>query len=197
MKNLLIVILFISMLSNVNAQTDTTQKKDVVTHKNNIQINLLGFAGYFGLQYERALSKHISISLIGDYFFPFARLTSTPTANTYYKKNYFIHAQARYYFTKKSTFNNGFYIAGDIGYNYSNEYNVSNSDIYVKKRAPFVGIGLGYQLRIKSHLVLGAGFTTAFSFKNQVNNSSNNYGWVKTNARSLDIPLYINIGYAF
>jgi len=197
MKNLLIVILFTLMFSNVSAQSDTTKKEVVVTHKNNIQTNLLGFAGYFGLQYERALSKHVSISLIGDFFFPFARLTSNPTANTYYKKNYFIHAQTRYYFNKKSTFNNGFYLAGDVGYNYSNEYNVNNSEIYVKRRAPFVGIGLGYQLRIKSHLVLGVGFTTAFSFKNHVNNSSDNYGWVKTTSRSLDIPLYINIGYAF
>ena len=196
MKNLLIVIFFTSIFSNVFAQSDSLSEKGVATYKNNVQLNLLGFAGYFGLQYERALSKHVSISLIGDYFFPFARLTSDPTPSNFYKKNYFIHAQARYYFTKKSTFNNGFYLAGDVGYKYSKEYNVKDNDIYVENRAPIVGGGLGYQLLIKKRFVVDAGFTTAFSIWQQINSSSNNYGWVKSKSRTLDIPLYINIGYA-
>ena len=99
MKHLSILLLFLLIIQTGFGQTDSIHPSPQ-NHKNNIQTSLLGLTGYFSLQYERALSNKFSVSLIGNFNYPFSQLTSTPTANTDYYKTYIIQAEGRYYLDK-------------------------------------------------------------------------------------------------
>lgn len=63
MKKLLILpVLLLIMLQSFGQTLDYLTKVNK-NYMNTIQTSVLGFGGYFGLQYERALSKDWSVNL--------------------------------------------------------------------------------------------------------------------------------------
>jgi hypothetical protein len=173
---------------------------DNKAYKNNIQTNLLGVIGYTSLHYERALNKNFSLSLISNYINPMFTSSSKKISS---------HVEGRFYTDKNSTLNNGFYLAGDIGFNYERYYhsatysyynftthNVSeyNEDI----KYLWAGLGLGYQLLAKKRFVIDVNIITFLGFKGKYKLSNETLGWRSLPQFSQGGTLYsINIGYAF
>lgn len=169
------------------------------TYKNNIQTSVFGFGGYFGLQYERALSKDWSVSLIGNFDFPFSQLTKSSSSNVNYTEKYSIQAELRYYLDKNTVNNNGLYISGDIGYTYKLQYiPEKRNSAYSEKKYPWLGVSIGYQFLIKKRLVIDAGIALQYGLKGQAYYSSSSYlGWQKMISSESYLPITLNIGYAF
>ncbi|ABG57631.1 DUF3575 domain-containing protein [Cytophaga hutchinsonii] len=201
MKIILTLQLFLLLTVTSFSQSADSLKIPARNYKNTIQTSLLGFGGYFGLQYERALNKDWSISLIGSYDFPFSQLnqTSSPGISKVYYEKYIIQAEVRYYLDKNKINNNGFYAAADIGYSYILQYvPTDKSNAHNIKKYSFFGATIGYQLLIKRRLVVDAGIGIQYGTKGEMYTSGvNNKGWEKMRYREIHLPITLNIGYAF
>ncbi len=202
MKTILALQLFIFLTVNSFSQSADSLKVPTRNYKNTIQTTLLGFGGYFGLQYERALTKDWSLSLIGSYDFPFSQLNQpAPQPNTSlksYSETFILQAELRYYLDKNEINNNGLYISGDIGYLYEIQYLPENrSSHYGKRRYPWFGGGIGYQLLIKKRFVIDAGAILQYGMKLHNKQSGTNTGWKKMDFREILFAPTLNIGFAF
>ena len=201
MKFFIIATLFLSTIIHAEAQSDTSIKLiHTKAYKNNIQANLLGVIGYTSLHYERALNKNFSVSLISNYI--------NPMFTSSFKK-ISSHIEGRFYTDKNTVLNNGFYLAGDIGFNFERYYhsasysyysfpnhNVSahNEDI----KYLWAGLGLGYQLLAKKRFVIDVNIITFIGFKGKYKLSNDALGLRSLPQFSQGGTLYsINIGYAF
>lgn len=199
MKKLLIVPVLLFIMIKSSGQTLDSLTKVNKNHMNNIQTSVFGFGGYFGLQYERAINKDWSLSLIGSFDYPFSQLTKESSSNTNYTEKYNIQAEVRYYLDKNTINNNGLYISGDIGYIYKIQYVPDQRhSAYAEKKYPWLGASIGYQFFIKNRLVIDAGIALQYGFKGQMYYSSSSYlGWEKMTMRESFLPITLNIGYAF
>ncbi|ABG57633.1 DUF3575 domain-containing protein [Cytophaga hutchinsonii] len=199
MKILLTLQLFLLLTATSFSQSADTLKSPVKNYKNNIQTNMLGTLGYFGLQYERALNKDWSISVIGRYSFPFKQLNQPQPIYTsrIYSETYSIQAELRYYLDKNEINNNGLYISGDAGYTHILGYVPENKNAYHIEKYPWFGTTIGYQLLIKRRLVADAGIGIQYGIKGERYSSGNNIGWEKMPYRKIYWPITLNIGYAF
>lgn len=200
MKLLLSLQIFFLVIVTSFSQSADTLKVPGKNYKNIIQTNLLGTLGYFSLQYERALNKDWSISLIGRYSFPFKQLNQPqPITSKSYTEKFSIQAELRYYLDKNEINNNGFYFSGDVGYTYKIQYIPEHkSTAYSEKKYLWLGASAGYQLLIKKRLVLDAGIGIQYGMKGQMFQTSSAYlGWYKMQYREVYFPLTLNIGYAF
>lgn len=198
MKKLLILpVLLLIIIESFGQSTDSLKKQDK-NYMNTIQTSVFGFGGYFGLQYERALSTNWSVSLIGRFNYPFSQLEKNPSINTNYIERYSIQAELRYYLDKNTINNNGLYFAGDLGYLYQLQYiPEKRSTAYTEKKYPWYGAMIGYQFLVKKRLVIDAAVGFECGFHSRMYSSSSSYvGWYKLNNPG-NIPIRLNIGYAF
>ena len=193
MKILFIIAIFLTSIGNTFAQTDTIINKTTTSYKNNLQTNVFGVLGYFSLQYERALNKDFSLSLISNYNNAFS-------SNSH--EAFFTHIEGRFYLDKNTVLNNGIYLAGDIGFMYK-RYNHDPSLSYpsgysADHKYTWFGIGIGYQLLAKKRWVVDLNAITFIGPGGKYKVSYDNLGW-----RSLakwsqgGSSLMLNIGYAF
>lgn len=194
MKKLLFFPILLLIIIQSFGQTSDSLTKVNKNYMNTIQTSVFGFGGYFGLQYERALSKDWSISLIGRFNYPFSQLNN----NTSRTERYSIQAEVRYYLDKNTINNNGLYFAGDIGYAYQLQYIPEyRSTAYTTKKYPWYGAMIGYQSLIKKRLVVDAAVGFECGFHSRMYSSSSSYaGWYKIGNPG-NIPIRLNIGYAF
>lgn len=194
MKTLLITIVNILISITCLAQIDSN-KTESKKYKNNFQTSVLALGGYFSLQYERAFNKDFSVSIIGDYKFPFNQVLSNEEM---YKETYSIHAQLRYYLDKNSIPNNGLYVSGEVGYKYTLQYQAHHkSDGIAQKKYPWIGVNIGYQMLIKKRLVVDAGIGFQYGLLGEMYYPDYNQGWHKMITRENYMPIILNIGYAF
>jgi hypothetical protein len=193
MKKLLIlpVLLLIIIESfGQSADSSTIVNKNYI---NTIQTSVFGFGGYFRLQYERALNKDWSVSVIGKFNYPFSQLNNSSSR----AERYSIQAEVRYYLDKNKINNNGLYFAGDIGYAYQLRYRPEyRNTFYTAKKYPWYGAMIGYQFFIKKRLVVDAAIGFECGFHSRIYSSVSNLGWIKLNNPG-NIPMRLNIGYAF
>lgn len=198
MKKLLILpILLLIMIESFGQSPDSLKNEDK-NYMNTLQTSVFGFGGYFSLQYERALSKDWSISLIGRLNYPIDQWSKSSSTMINYVERYSIQAEIRYYLDKNTIKNNGLYVAGDIGYLYRIQYIPERrNSAYTAKKYPWYGAMIGYQFLIKKRLVIDAAVGFECGFHSRIYSSVSSYaGWRKLNNPG-NIPIRLNIGYAF
>lgn len=197
MKKLLILLILLLIMIESFGQASDSLKKVNKNYMNNIQTSVFGFGGYFGLQYERALSKDWSVSVIGRFIYPIDQWSKN-ASNINNIEIYFIQTELRYYLDKNTINNNGLYFAGDIGYLYQIQYIPERrSSAYTAKKYPWYGAMIGYQFLIKKRLVIDAAVGFECGFHSRIYSSVSSYaGWRKLN-NPANIPIRLNIGYAF
>jgi hypothetical protein len=190
-KSLVLFLLHICI--QTYSQKDSTQRESNV-YKNNIQTNLSGFAGYFSLQYERALNNHFSISLVSNFNYPFA--IQRPSVHLY---KCIFSSQLRYYFNKSATPNNGLYLSAAYGFTYIRQYNPTNSSGHAQYKYSSIGLGIGKQWLIKKRIIADVGAGFFYSFSGKVDFPYDNKGWVRSLLydHSAQLFLTLNLGYAF
>lgn len=109
-----------------------------------------------------------------------------------------MHAQLRYYLDKNLTPNDGLYISGEVGYKSTFRFVPDHrSDGTAKKKYPFIGLNVGYQMMIKKRLVVDAGIGFQYGLLGDMYYPDYNQGWHKMTTREHNMPLILNIGYAF
>ena len=187
MKILFITTLFLASVINSYSQADSTIKKSLHTsYKNNLQSNIFGVLGYCSVQYERALNKDFSLSLISNYKNPFFSSKS---------ERFTTYIEARFYTDKNNVLNNGFYLAGDIGFLFQRYY---HTDYNQDNKYGWVGFGLGYQLLSKKRFVIDANAIIFYGINGKYKHSNDNLGWRPLSKFSQAGILWsINIGYIF
>ena len=197
MKKLIILpLLLLIMIESFGQSTDslTIVNKN---YMNTIQTRVFGFGGYFALQYERALSQNWSVSAIGRFTYPFNQLSKNTSFTNRFEK-YSIQAELRYYLDKNTIHNNGLYLAGDMGYVYQIQYIPERrNSAYTEKKYPFYGGMIGYQFFVKKRLVIDGAIGVEVGFNSRIFSSVSSYaGWQKLSNPG-NIPIRLNIGYAF
>ncbi len=195
MKHLSIILLLLINITNGFAQVTDSTATPTKNYNNNIQISTLCVLGIFSAQYERALGKDFSISLLGNYSYPYLKQTS----DLQYEVA-FVGAQIRYYLDKNTIKNNGLYTSAAYRFVYRHQYypNIANNgNVYYKYSG--LGAGLGYQAFVKKRIVLDLGAAFFYGFATKVKNASFGNEWGKSGFYNGNIQgmLTMNIGYRF
>lgn len=187
-------LLILCVLQSAGQSSSDTGRVAVKNYKNTIQTNLLGVIGNFELQYERALHKDWSISVIGNYNYIF--FNQTPDTRF---ESLILGAQVKYYLDKNSVYNNGLYLSSTLRFVYRHEYNppLENGDAYFKY--PGAGAGIGYQAFIKKRIVLNVAGSLFYTFSAKADFPYDNTGWIESKkySNSVEGTLNLNIGYRF
>lgn len=220
-KILSITVLTVASLHSLAQSTDTLSKP----YKNNLQTNVFGVIGYFSLQYEHALNKKMSMSLISTFNYPYLSSHTSPNDFEY---NINVMPQLRLYTQKtKKKYNQGFYLSLSCNFSYyqyysGGSYNPTTNDVLLghhtyasgyyyednisrQKKAVYIGAGAGYQWVIKKHLVLDLGMDIQYAifqqerFKNIPiqNEWEKAYYYSGETSFHFTTPVSCNIGYAF